>query len=92
MRGRILRLSQRREECKDQRHMYTFFIQFKILKSLNVTIMYVTANFQSTAAIPCGSKLVVWDGMFPPQSRMQMIQVGTRNSPLQVCEAYWEAW
>lgn len=54
--------------------------------------MYVTANFQSAAAIPCGSKLVVWDDMFPPQSRMQMIQVGTRNSPLQVCEAYWEAW
>lgn len=54
--------------------------------------MYVTANLQSTAGIPCGSKLVAWDDMFPQQSHMQMIHAWARNSPLQVSEAYWEDW
>lgn len=45
--------------------------------------MYVTANLQSTASIPCGSKLVGLDDMFPRQSHMQMIQAGAW-APMQV--------
>lgn len=41
--------------------------------------MYVTANLQSTTGIPCGSKLVGWDDMFPRQSHADDSGLGKKQ-------------